>query len=139
MSLFSFFAVLAFDNESEKLGMILSGPITWVVVLFLSCLRKTRDYFKFRNVRSLLVCPNGELRYINDKKADVMRECADRKYEFPNFNTHPEWNVKDWNKCFTFFGCGNMRYSPKKVWTQYEKISNQDYKYAKAHLADKEN
>ena len=33
MSLFSFLAVLAFDNESDKLGVVLSGPITWIVIL----------------------------------------------------------------------------------------------------------
>lgn len=139
MSFFAFLALAAFDNDKTTRGVILSGPFSWVVFLVIFINNKLRRYLKFRNVRSLLVCPDGDIRYINDKKADTMRECADKKYDFPDFNTHPEWNVKDWNKWFAFFGCGNMRYTPKKIWTQYEQISNQEYKYAKEHPADKEN
>ena len=139
MSLFSFFAVLSFDNESDKLGMILSGPITWALVSCFFFLTKTRDYFKFCNVRSLLVCPDGKIRYINDKKADTMRECIDKEYTYPDFYNYPEWNVNDWAKHFRpYHDCGNVRYAPKKVWTQYEQISNQEYKYAKEHRTNKE-
>lgn len=134
MSLFSFFAVLAFDNESDKLGMILSGPITWALVSCFFFLTKTRDYFKFCNVRSLLVCPDGQIRYINDKKADTMVGCIDKEYRFPDFRQHPEWDVNDWAKHFrSFRDHGNVRYAPKKVWSQYEKISRQEYEYAKNH------
>lgn len=133
MSLFSFLAILAFDNELGKLGLALSGPISWVVVLLLFCLSKVKDYLKFHNVRSLLICPDGEIRYINDRKADTMCNCIDKKYSFPDFYDHPEWDAKDWNNCFIFIKCGNVRYAPKKVWKQYEPINKQDYEYAKEH------
>ena len=139
MSFFSTVAMLAFDNQLEKVATVFAGPVFWLVLLFNFTIIKVKNYLKFQNVRSLLICPDGQIRYINDKKADTMRECADKKYDFPDFNTHPEWNVKDWNKWFAFFDCGNMRYTPKKIWTQYEQISNQEYKYAKEHPADKEN
>ena len=134
MSLFSFFAILAFDNESDKLGVILSGPIAWIVVLLFFFLTKLKKYFKFHNVRSLLICPDGVIRYINDRKADIMLSCIDREYTFPDFYDNPEWDANDWAKDFRpFHDYGNVRYAPKKVWSKYEKISEQEYNYAKEH------
>lgn len=134
MSLFSFLAILAFDNELGKLGLALSGPISWVVVLLLFCLSKVKDYLKFHNVRSLLICPDGEIRYIKDRKADTMCNCIDKKYSFPDFYDNPEWDANDWAKDFRpFHDYGNVRYAPKKVWSKYEKISEQEYNYAKEH------
>lgn len=133
MSVFSFIGLLLFDNNKEDIGIIFSGPVSWIVVLVCWIDSKLRRYLKFRNVRSLLVCPDGWIKYIDDKKADTMRGCVDRKYDFPDFDNHPEWDANDWAKHFVNFRCGNVRYAPKKVWSQYEKISKEEYKYAKKH------
>lgn len=134
MSFFAFLAVAAFDNDKTTRGVIFSGPFSWVVFLVIFINNKLRRYLKFRNVRSLLVCPDGWIRYIDSKKADTMRGCVDRKYDFPRFNKHPEWDVNDWAKHFRpLHDCGNVRYAPKKVWSQYPPIGREEYKYAKEH------
>lgn len=139
MSLFSFIGLLLFDNNKEDIGVIFSGPVSWIVVLICWIDRKLRRYFKFRSVRSLLVCPDGWIRYIDNKKADIMCGCADKKYRFPDFEQHPEWDVNEWAKHFRLLrDCGNVRYAPKKVWSMYEKISRQEYEYAKGHQTEEE-
>lgn len=133
MSTISTIGFIIFCDKNEDYMVLLMGPVAWVLILVVWACDKITYYIKYYNVRSLLVCPDGEIRYVNDKLADVLIECEDREYNFPEFSKHPEWNVNDWKKDFVWCGIGNMRYSPKKVWSQYEPISKEEIKYAKEH------
>ena len=126
MSTIATVGFIIFCDKNEDYMVLLMGPVAW------AC-DKITYYIKYYNVRTLLVCPDGEIRYVNDKLADVLIECEDREYHFPEFSKHPEWNVNDWKKDFVWCGIGNMRYTPKKVWSQYEPISKEEIKYAKEH------
>lgn len=130
MSLFATIGVYLID-DGYTFAPLLMGPIAWTVCIFILLYDKITHYLKYRNVRSLLICPDGKIRYIKDQLADTMRECEDRKYDFPTFVEYPEWNVNDWNKDFVFLDIGNVRYAPKKVWKQYEPISKEEITYAK--------
>ena len=133
MSTISTIGIIVCNNKNEDCGVLFMGPTAWVWLLVIWVCDKITYYNKYHDVRSLLVCPDGKIRYVNDKLADVLIECEDREYHFPEFSKHPEWNVNDWKKDFVWCGIGNMRYSPKKVWSQYEPISKEEIKYAKEH------
>lgn len=133
MSTISTIGFIIFCDKNEDYMVLLMGPVAWVLILVVWACDKITYYIKYYNMRSLLVCPDGEIRYVNDKLADVLIECEDREYHFPEFSKHPEWNVNDWKKDFVWCGIGNMRYAPKKVWSQYEPISKEEIEYAKEH------
>lgn len=126
MSTISTIGIIVCNNKNEDYGVLFMGPTAWVC-------DKITYYIKYYNVRTLLVCPDGEIRYVDDRLADILTECEDREYHFPEFSKHPEWDANDWKKDFVWCGIGNMRYSPKKVWSQYEPISKEEIKYAKEH------
>lgn len=130
MSMLATIGVLLFD-EGYDFAYFFMGPVAWVVFLVSLLYKKIVHHLEYHNVRSLLVCPDVQIRYIKDQLADTMRECKDRDYEFPNFNDHPEWDVNDWDKKFVWLNIGNLRYAPKKVWKQYEPISKEEIDYAK--------
>lgn len=133
MSTISTIGFIIFCDKNEDYMVLLMGPTAWVLILVVWACDKITYYIKYYNVRTLLVCPDGEIRYVDDRLADILTECEDREYHFPEFSKHPEWNVNDWKKDFVWCGIGNMRYSPKKVWSQYEPISKEEIKYAKEH------
>lgn len=120
--------IIAYNKDSDYMALLM-GPVAWFLLLIVYIYEKITYYNKYHDVRSLLICPDGEIRYVNNKLADTMLECTDMTYNFPQFKDHPEWDVNDWKKEFT---C-NMRYTPKKVWSQYEPISKEAIKYAKEH------
>lgn len=124
--------IIAYNKDSDYMALLM-GPVAWFLLLIVYIYEKITYYNKYHDVRSLLICPDGEIRYVNDKLADILIECEDREHHFPEFSKHPEWNVNDWKKDFVWCGIGNMRYSPKKVWSQYEPISKEEIKYAKEH------
>ena len=133
MSTIATIGFIIFCDKNEDYMVLLMGPVAWVLILVVWACDKITYYIKYYNMRSLLVCPDGEIRYVNDKLADVLIECEDREYNFPKFKDHPEWDVNDWKKDFVWCGIGNMRYAPKKVWSQYEPISKEEIEYAKEH------
>ena len=124
--------IIAYNKDSDYMALLM-GPVAWFLLLIVYIYEKITYYNKYHDVRSLLICPDGEIRYINNKLADILIECEDREYHFPEFSKHPEWDANDWKKDFIWCGIGNMRYSPKKVWSQYEPISKEEIKYAKEH------
>ena len=130
MSALATIGAILLDN-SHDYGIFFMGPVMWLVILLILLDRKITHYLEYHNVRSLVVCPDGQIRYIKNQLADTMRECKDRVYELPSFNDHPEWDVNDWDKKFVWCGIGNVRYAPKKVWKQYEPISKEEIEYAK--------
>ena len=133
MSTIATIGFIIFCDKNEDYSVLFMGPTAWVLILGVWACNKITYYNKYHDVRSLLVCPDGKIRYVNDKLADILTECEDREYHFPEFSKHPEWNVNDWKKEFVWCGIGNMRYSPKKVWSQYEPISKEEIEYAKEH------
>lgn len=133
MSTIATIGFVIFCDKNEDYITFFMGPVAWVLILVVWACDKITYYIKYYNVRTLLVCPDGEIRYVNDKLANVLIECEDREYNFPKFKDHPEWDVNDWKKDFVWCGIGNMRYTPKKVWSQYEPISKEEIKYAKEH------
>ena len=133
MSTFATIGILLMDNGHDY-AILFCGPVMWIVAVAAYCSRKFNHWATYHDVRSLLVCPDGKIRYIKDQLADTMRECNDKVYEFPSFKDHPEWNVNDWNKKFTWMDYGNVRYTPKKIWKQYEAISKEEIEYAKNNM-----
>ena len=133
MSTIATIGFIIFYDKNEDYITFFMGPVAWVLILVVWACDKITYYIKYYNVRTLLVCPDGEIRYIDDRLADILTECEDREYHFPEFSKHPEWNVNDWEKDFVWCCIGNMRYSPKKVWSQYEPISKEEIEYAKEH------
>jgi hypothetical protein len=136
MSVFAMVAVMLADSGHEKLAIAFCGPAAWLWVGFIQAIRGIRIAIRHKRFKALLRCHDGEIRYIDSRKAQTMIECEDREYDFVKFD---EINVKAtrWPKEYrTTLGSqtvGNMRYCPKSVWKKYEAISKEDYKYAKTH------
>lgn len=139
MSGFASLSILALDSYKEKLAIALAGPVTWFIILINILTKHIFHFIKFYNIRSLLVCPDGKIRYVSDKKADLLREFYNPTdsgpcYDYPNWDElyqQEQWNVKCWNKEFIAFSTvGNLRYCPKSVWSKYEPVSIEDIKIA---------
>ena len=136
MSMFSMLAVVCSDSGKDKLAMVFCGPACWLWVGVLKIVAASREAIKGNKYKSLLVCPDGEIRCINSRKTEIMLECADKEYKFADF---AKLNVKAnrWPKEYRITlgnqSVGSMRYTPKSVWKKYEEISKEDIKYAKAH------
>ena len=130
MSLCASIGALLLDKGYD-FAFLLMGPIAWIILIVALIYNILSHYLRYHNVRSLLVCPDGEIRYIKHELVDVMRNCNDRDYEFPNFKEHAEWDTDEWDKRFVCLGRGNMRYVPKKIWNEYDPISKEEIEYAK--------
>jgi len=138
MSVFSTISILLFDKNSDSiLGVIFSGPVSWLLAFIAFIYREINHWIIYHDVRALLICPDGKIRYIKPNKVETMRDCADREYEFPDwkdFNGKEKWNISDWKIRWQDIGyTANVRYSPKKVWKKYEPISKEEFEYAKKH------
>ena len=109
MSTIATIGFIIFYDKNEDYITFFMGPTAWVLILIVWACDKITYYIKYYNVRTLLVCPDGEIRYVNDKLADILTECEDREYHFPEFSKHPEWNLNDSKKEVGGGGSGNMR------------------------------
>lgn len=136
MSMFSMAAVVCADGGHDKLAMVFCGPAAWIWIGILKIVDVTKKAIKGKKYKSILVCPDGEVRCINSNKTEIMLECEDRDYRFPEFSALGV-KANRWPKEYrTTLGdktVGSLRYTPKSVWKQFEEISHEDFKYAKAN------
>lgn len=136
MSLFALFAVVAADEGNETLMIILCGPVGWLWVGVLKIIRCIKLTVKHSRFKALLICPDGQVRYINSNKAQTLVDCEEYEYRFVRFvdlNTKAtEW-PKEYQTTLGKDTVGNVRYCPKSVWKKYEEISKEDYKLARTN------
>lgn len=124
-SLFSTVCLLIYDSNEKQIWEILSGGIfTWFICSLGKLIYTIKESMKYHNLKSLLKCPDGEIRYINFKHVDdfIM---SHKGYDFVNYgidllDKYPKtlWNIK---------GLGdypNVRYSPKTVWKDFNPIEH---------------
>lgn len=133
MSFFALMAVIAADGGHEVAMVVLCGPVAWLWVGVLKIIRLIKSSIKHSRFKALLVCPDGEIRYVDSHKAQGVVDSEKYKYRFVPFKAlHSD--VQQWPKEYrTTLGndaVGNVRYCPKSVWSQFEKISKADYQSA---------
>jgi hypothetical protein len=108
--------------DSETLALICLGPICWLIVGIINLVayigKKTK---RFRH-KSMLVCPDGKVRYCDYNYADEY--CGLEGYSFVDAKRFLQegWNAKDWNSYYRMADVASTRYVPRKIWKNYEKI-----------------
>ena len=136
MSVFAVAAVMLADDGHEKLAVVFCGPAAWLLVGYKKSIEGVKNSIKHRKFRSLLCCPDGQIRHIDLRKVDAMLACEDREYEFVKFsdlNAEITSWPKEYRTTLVDQTVGSMRYRPRAVWEKYEAISDEEYKHAKTH------
>ena len=108
---------------SEENVMIIScGPIGWLFVCILNLVAFISTKTKHLRYKSMLVCPDGKIRYCDYNLYDEYRELEGYSYVDEKRFKSEGWNNKDWKPIYRFLDVASTRYAPKKVWKNYEKI-----------------
>jgi hypothetical protein len=124
-SLFSTICLLIYDSHEKQIWEILSGGIfTWLICVFGKVIYFLNNFIKYYNLKSLLKCPDGEIRYIDFKRVDNYRS-SHTEYDFAEYSMdlmdkYPKtlWTIKG------FRDYPNVRYSPKIVWKDFNPIEH---------------
>lgn len=126
MSAFATIGMVLMD-EGKDWGVWFGGIAAWILLLYCYIYRNVLRLHRKLNYRALMVCPDGEVRSCpsSGEIPDALRELG---YRFPKFDNE-KWNVSWWGKKYvTTIGhsqIANMRYTPRRVWKNYEKISKE--------------
>lgn len=119
---------------SEDIAMTI---VAFPFFAFFRILGYISDYFRYRNLRSIVYdCGKEQWFYCDRKQFD---EIDGKLKNFPEYD-HEKWreakkqfdaeNIKYWNKQYINDGwtypCVNHRYAPKIVWKKLEKITLED-------------
>lgn len=124
MSASSVYALAVFDDGKEEWTYFFAVPIMWIMASFWGIYKFGHFVIKRRSCKSLVVCPDNQIRYINSSDVDNLFETK-RGYSFASFDKYAEregWNISDWCEDNVVCGVGSARYAPKKVWKRYEKL-----------------
>lgn len=124
MSAFSVYALAMFDEGKEVWACFLAGPIMWIMASICGVYKFAYSAIKNRSCKSLVVCPDNQIRYIDSSDVDDLFENKGG-YSFASFDKYAEqegWNIRDWHEDNIVCGAGSARYAPKKVWKRYEKL-----------------
>ena len=136
MSCFSMLAVLMADSGHEKMAIVFCGPAAWAWMGVLKLIDVIKNIIKRKKFKSLVLCPDNIIRYIDSNKVDILFACKDREYKFASFEClgvqATRW-PKEYRTTLGKQTVGSMRYCPKSVWKRYEEISKDDYKNARAN------
>ena len=131
ITLMSLIATIGFtiaeNKGDENIIVFFLGPaflILWIIVVILRYILK---FIRYYNLRSLLVCPDGKIRYCKPQHADKFRLSETEEYDFPAFKDLSV-SVDLWKEEYRNFEIANMRYCPKEVWKAYEPISKKNNK-----------
>ena len=138
MSLISTIGLLLQDKRGYLFGegieyCIIGGPIWAVIYLFDLLIKFILDSHRKRNVKSLVICPDNQIRYVDFKNANYLIYNLDG-YKFPKFvDLNEDENLWGKNDRFSFAGehGGNVRYCPKEVWKKYQPISKEEIELGK--------
>ena len=110
-------------NCNEDNIMIIScGPVGWLFVGIINLIELINKKTKHLRYKSMLICPDGKVRYCDYDYADEY--CELEGYSFVNRERFLQegWNRKCWNKYYWFEDVANTRYVPRKIWKNYEEI-----------------
>lgn len=124
MSASSAYALIELDNQKEGWACFFAGPVVWVGLLISEGCDLLRSGIRRHSCKSLVVCPDNQIRYIDSSDVDDLFENK-RGYSFASFDKYAEregWNINEWHKDNIVCGAGSARYAPKKVWKRYEKL-----------------
>ena len=130
MSLCTLFGAIASNDGKDGLAFVLFGPGVWLYALLDNVIPDIVHWWRYRNLRSLVMCPDGEIRHIEPKKVNVLL-ALDSGYNFVEFD---DLNVDAelWRQEHRYHDhgrlCGNVRYVPKVVWSKYQPISKETYR-----------
>jgi len=116
--------ISSYSKKHEDEWIIIGGGFfSWILYGALFILESFCKDIKFHNLKSVLKCPDGKLRYISYKLVDGFIYLHNG-YCFANYkDLLDEYDKKLWNKEYrNFDGSVNVRYCPKKVWKNYEQI-----------------
>lgn len=118
---------MALIDEGKDWGIWFGGIAAWILLLYCHIYRGITRLYRRLNYRALMVCPDGEVRSCpsDGEIPDALRELG---YSFAKFDKE-KWNVAWWSERYiTKHGhvrIVSMRYTPRKVWKDYEKISKE--------------
>lgn len=124
-------------GEKEEKAMICGAFIPFFIIRgFYWVIRKIKSFFENYNLRSVMVCPDGELRYCKTKESRYLEGMGE--YKFPRHTEEIKekfpcslWKANRYAKRFCCDNVGSFRYAPKTVWGNFMPIDKEIIKKAK--------
>jgi len=113
---------IATDSDEKKTAHFGVGIPCWILGGTYSIFRWTC----LRRVRSILVDKEGNWFYCRLKLVDKIRE--EKGLDFPIWTEEmkSKYPKSMWGKYFQKYGCpgvvGNFRYTPRKIWSQFQEV-----------------
>lgn len=89
MSAFSVYALAIFDDGKEEWAYFFAGPIMWIMAAIWGIYKFGHFVIKRRSYKSLVVCPDKQIRYIDSSYVDDLVENK-KGYSFADFNEYAE-------------------------------------------------
>lgn len=112
---------MALMDEGKSWGIWFGGVAAWILLLYCYIYRGIFTLYRRLNYRALMVCPDGEIRSC-PSHSEIPDVLCEFEYKFAVFD-NSKWKLEWWRKEYIFLGKANMRYTPRKVWKNYERIS----------------
>lgn len=110
------------DKTGKDIRLFTSGPIMWIVALLYAINFYLIESIRDSRVRSLIQCPDGKIRYCKPNKVDYIRQVEG--YDFPKFKD-VGYPVNLWAENRRRRLEANVRYTPRKVWKNFEPIDKE--------------
>lgn len=127
MSIFTLISIIMIDNGKENIALIFAGSAMWIWLLIIQIAKKLKKTIKGSKYKSLIICPDGQIRYRSCFNTDEFIETHDG-YSFAHFSEYSlneNWKIEDWDSKYICCGIGNVRYAPRVVWKRYERIKGE--------------